>query len=177
MGSAKNTLRRRLAIGSLKACLIERKLKTWLAAEEEEWNRVVFLKEKNFLAQQILMVTDFRIILFQAVFLGQLEMKSEKIWRQFISVDLREGFSSSTLFLSFFHFDDVIPRNTKQSRNNTKRTRWCLDKLNKKKAKLVYDILKGKELYWKEKRKDGSIDFSEKPPKSPPPKKLPSSSH
>ncbi len=160
---------------------LEKKIKKWCTAHEEG-DRPYIIEEKGGTHHQILVTTYFRAILFESGCFGRLKDKSDKVWRQFVSVHLSEGTFCSALELRFFRYHDSLfyhnpYKDTSPYMEETqfKIDRWRLDRLNKEEARVIYAVLKDKELYWKEKRREEQIEqlgsLNAKPPGGNPPKK------
>ncbi len=154
---------------------IEQKIKKWFTADEKKSNAII-IGEQGGIPRKILTLTDHRAILFESGWLWGLKDKSDKVWRQFISVHLKEGTFYSALDLHFFCYHDSLyyhnpykDNSPYKDENNFMMTSWHLERLNKGAATAVYAFLKDKELHWKEKRRKEQLEqlgvLNAKPPK------------
>ncbi|MCI5207797.1 MAG: hypothetical protein D3910_03165 [Candidatus Electrothrix sp. ATG2] len=134
---------------------LEKKIKKWFTAAEEG-DRPLIIEEKLGTHHQILVVTYYRAILFEAGCLGRLKDTSDKVWRQFVSVHLTEDIFSSSLTLRFFPYNDSTPYYNPSGEKKSLE-RWYLSRLNKEEARRVYSFLKDKELFWQEERRKEQV--------------------
>jgi hypothetical protein len=156
---------------------IEEKIKRWLTAEEQTDDFAGFFyiaEESLFRTRQILVATSCRVVLFEYNLAGTLTDKSDKIWRQLVSVHLQERISTSSLELCFFEFhESIFYHNPNQFSNDPKIVSWKLDDLDREKARNCYILLKNKEISMKELRRqehlDNKIVGGPKMPGGPPP--------
>ena len=136
---------------------VKEKIKNWLTDEEQAGDAAEFFyiaEESLFRTRQILVSTKHRVILFEYNLAGILTDKSDKVWRQLVSVHLQERISTSSLELCFFEFhESIFYHNPNQFSDKPKMKHWRLDELNKKKARDVYAFLKNKEIAMKEDRR------------------------
>jgi hypothetical protein len=141
---------------------IEDKIKNWLTDEEQADNFAGFFyitEESLFSARQILAATNCRVILFEYNLAGMLTDKSDKIWRQLVSVHLQERISTSSLELCFFEFhESIFYPNPNQFSDKPKMTHWKLNELDKKKARKFYTFIKNREIKIKEERRQEHLD-------------------
>ncbi len=141
---------------------IEEKIKNWLTDEEQanDFADFFYITERSLCrTRQILAATSHRVVLFEYNLAGRLTDKSDKIWRQLVSVHLQERISTSSLELCFFEFhDSIFYHNPNQFSDKPKMKHWRLDELDKKKARRFYSILKNKEITIKEDRRKEHLD-------------------
>ncbi len=141
---------------------IEEKIKEWLTDKEKENNFADFIyiiEESLFKTRQILVSTSHRAILFEYTLAGVLKDKSDKIWRQLVSVHLQERLYDSSLELDFFEFhESIFYHNPNQFSETPKITHWKLTELDKKKARKIYTHLKDKEIAIKETRRQEHLE-------------------
>ncbi|CAK8711035.1 hypothetical protein GCAAIG_00290 [Candidatus Electronema halotolerans] len=140
---------------------IEEKIKNWLTVEEQENSAdfICIIEESFFKTRKIIAATSHRIVLFEYSLSGTLKDKSDKIWRQLVSVHLQEKIPYSSLELCFFQFhDSIFYHNPNQFSDKPKMKHWRLDELNKKKARIFYAFLKNKEIAMKEARRQEHLD-------------------
>ena len=160
---------------------LEKRIRQWFTAEEQG-ERPLIIRELGGTRYKILVITYHRAILFEAGCFKKLQDISDKIWRQFVSIHLAEGYFCSMLELSFFRYHDSLfyhnpYKDTSPYMEETdfKLDRWRLERLNKKEAFRLYSVLKDKQLYWQEKRRSEQIEqigsLNTKPPGGAPPKK------
>ena len=140
----------------------EKKIVKWLMASEQEKRPRIIAEQHRFGGRKILVLTDFRAILFEVGCFTRLKDTSDKIWRQFIAVHLVEKLCSASLKLRFFHYHDSVlchnPYQEMKCLEENEFKSWRLDGLNKKEAEKVYSFLKEKELDWQEKRRKEQIE-------------------
>ncbi len=130
---------------------LEKKIVKWLTPDE----KIEVSVHEQFKAPryQFLIVTDHRAILFESDLYGRVEDKSDKLWRQLISVHLQQGMRSSALDIYFFHHHDTsLFHNPYQAQEPFEALHWHLGGLNQEQAGKVYANLKHKEREWKDKR-------------------------
>ena len=140
---------------------VEEKIKKWLTDEEQADDLEDFFitEESLFKNRQILAVTKHRVILFEYNLAGTLTDKSDKIWRQLVSVHLQERISTSSMELCFFEFhESIFYPNPNQFSEKPKMKYWRLDELNKKKAHKFYTFIKNKEITIKEERRKEHLE-------------------
>ncbi|MCI5143435.1 MAG: hypothetical protein D3909_17285 [Candidatus Electrothrix sp. ATG1] len=155
---------------------LEKRIKQWFTDEEKK-DRPLIIKENVGAPVQIFVITYQRAILFEAGLFYRLKDVSDKVWRQFVSVHLTENIFSSSLTLRFFPYNDSTPYyNPSDEKKSLER--WYLNRLKKEDARRAYSVLKDKELYWQEKRRQEQVALRKpfgKPPGggggAPPPKK------
>ncbi|MCI5207213.1 MAG: hypothetical protein D3910_00075 [Candidatus Electrothrix sp. ATG2] len=122
---------------------LKRRLEKWLTDEEKK-EQFYVVEEKTGVRRKILMATSQRAILFENNLFGKLKEASDKVWNQFISVHLTEGFLTSSLELCFFPYHD--------SKNHLEAVDWKFSGLDKEKARKCYAFLKDREMSLKETR-------------------------
>jgi hypothetical protein len=160
---------------------LEKRIKQWFTAEEQG-DRPFIIREIGKRHYKILVLTYYRAILFKAGCFRKLEDKSDKVWRQFVSVRLIEGNFCSTLELSFFRYHDTLfyhnpYKDTSPYMEETefKLDPWRLEQLNKEEGSSIYRVLKDKQIYWQERRREEHMaqigSLNSKPPGGQPPKK------
>ena len=141
---------------------VEGKIKKWLTIEEQADDFASFFyisEESLFRTRKILAATKCRVVLFEYNFAGTLTDKSDKIWRQLVSVHLQERISTSSLELCFFEFhESIFYHNPNQFSDKPKMQHWRLDELDKKKARNFYTFLKNKEIDIKEIRRKEHLE-------------------
>lgn len=141
---------------------IENKIKKWLTREEKEDSDsppAYIIEGSLFKKRKILMTTSRRAVLFEYSFSGVLEDKSDKIWRQLVSVHLQEKLSHASLKLHFFEFhDSIFYHNPNQFSQEPRIVSWILADLDKDQARDFYILLKEKEISMKEMRRQEHID-------------------
>ena len=144
--------------------ILEKKVAKWLSSDEKiEASVYEELKPYRY---QFLVVTKHRAILFESDMYGRLQDKSDKLWRQLISVHLKQG-----------HHDTSQFHNPYQVQEPFEQICWHLTGLNQEQAGKVYANLKEKEREWKETRFNDYKDLLKMPGRpggmgggSPPPR-------
>ena len=160
---------------------LEKRIRQWFTAEEQG-EPLLIIRELGGTRYKILVITSLRAILFEAGCFNRLQDISDKVWRQFVSVHLTEGYFCSTLALRFFRYHDSLfyhnpYKDTSPYMEETdfKIDIWKLERLSKSEAQQIYSFLKDKELFWKEKRRQEYFEqlnsLNSKPPGGSPPKK------
>ena len=160
---------------------LEKRIRQWFTTEELG-ERPLIIRELGGTSYKILVITSQRVILFEAGCFSRLQDISDKVWRQFVSVHLTEGYFCSMLALRFFRYHDSLfyhnpYKDTSPYMEETdfKIDTWNLDRLSKSEAQHIYSFLKDKELFWKEERRKEHFaqlsSLNNKPPGGSPPKK------
>ena len=160
---------------------LEQKISQWFTDEEKKERPLIIMEDVGS-PRKILVITYHRAILFNKGLFCRLQDDSDKVWRQFVSVHLTEGLFRSSLALRFFRYHDSLfyhnpYKDTSPYMEETdfKIDTWNLERLDKKEAQRVYSVLKDKELFWKEKRRQEHFEqlgsLNSKPPGGAPPKK------
>jgi len=99
-----------------------------------------YLEEDTCVGHQILVVTSERAILLGISLLKHMQEKSDKLWKQLISVHLEEHFFSASMTLRFSR-SNVTGHQGRVLLDEP----WILADLPKSKAHQVHRLLKGKE--------------------------------
>ena len=156
--------------------VLEKKVAKWLSPDENiEVSVYEELKPHRY---QFLVVTEHRAILFESDMYGRLQDKSDKLWRQLISVHLKQGMKFSALDVYFFqHHDTSQFHNPYQKQEPFEQICWHLTGLDQEQSSKVYTNLKVKERTWKEKRLEQYVEALKMPGRpggmggpAPPPK-------
>jgi hypothetical protein len=158
---------------------LEQKITEWFVASEQDERPFIIEERLGAHRHQVLVLTYFRAILFEAGWFGRLKDVSDKVWRQFVAVHLTEQSLFSSLELSFFPYHDSVAYHNPFKENSFMKKEdfiiWTLNRLDKHEARRAYAFLKDKEMYWQEKRRGEQIEHQRmlmgKPPGGAPPPK------
>jgi len=177
----KNQRRNQLPSADEPETKLEKKIIQWFTAAEGDERPFIIEERLGPHRHQILVLTYFRAILFEAGCFGKLKDNSDKVWRQFVAVHLAEERFFSSLVLSFFPYHDSISYHNPFKEGSALKQEdfitWKLNRLDKQEARRAYTFLKDKELHWQEIRRAEQIEHQRmlmplRPPGgAPPPKK------